>query len=117
MIRHRLFLSLLAASLFAGCGAPAAGQDCASTDDCPDEQVCLTNFKGGYCGDEDCASDDDCPDGTMCVEQDGDTYCFLMCEDKPECNTNRSADTEANCSANITPVDDNDSRACVPPSN
>ena len=50
---------------------------------------------------------------------DGENYCFRACEDKPECNENRTADNEANCSANFAwanPDDDNGERACIPPS-
>jgi hypothetical protein len=106
---------LFLASVAVGC-QPGSGAECASADDCPAEQECLTAFAGGYCGLEDCESDDDCPSDSMCVSHEGSTYCFLTCTDKPQCNGARSADNEANCSSNVDPVDDNDSRACVPPS-
>lgn len=79
---------------------------------------CLTQFKGGYCGLEDCMGDADCPDGSACIAHtDGQKYCFRVCQDKPECNRNRSADNESNCSANIDFVDErNERKACVPPS-
>ena len=67
---------------------------------------------------EDCAGDEDCPDGSACIRDEDDTnYCFRVCDDKPECNRNRSAENESNCSANVDFVDDRDGRkACVPPS-
>ena len=79
---------------------------------------CLTQFKGGYCGLEDCAGDADCPEGSACVAHtDGNNYCFRICQDKPECNRNRTPENESNCSANIDFVDDPQNRkACVPPS-
>jgi len=79
---------------------------------------CLTQFKGGYCGLERCTGDVECPDGSACIAHtDGENYCFRVCQDKPECNRNRSADNESNCSANIVFVDDrNERKACVPPS-
>ena len=79
---------------------------------------CLTQFKGGYCGLEGCSGDVDCPDGSACVtHDDGKNYCFRVCTDKPECNRNRSAENESNCSANITFVEEPQERkACVPPS-
>ena len=79
---------------------------------------CLTQFKGGYCGLEGCTGDVECPDGSACIAHtDGENYCFRVCQDKPECNRNRSADNESNCSANIVFVDDrNERKACVPPS-
>jgi hypothetical protein len=79
---------------------------------------CLTQFKGGYCGLEDCTGDTGCPEGSACVaHDDGNNYCFRVCTDKPECNRNRSAENESNCSANITFVEEpQDRKACVPPS-
>jgi hypothetical protein len=82
---------------------------------------CLTQFKGGYCGLEDCEGDVDCPDGSACVTYDDGTgpsnYCFRECQDKPECNLNRSPDNESNCVGSITFVDPrNERKACEPPS-
>ena len=79
---------------------------------------CLTQFKGGYCGLEGCTGDAGCPEGSACVaHDDGSNYCFRVCQDKPECNRNRSVENEANCSANIDFVDEpQDQKACVPPS-
>jgi len=118
----KIILSALAPLAFGlifstGCPAePVAAAECTSNDECPEDQTCLTEFKGGYCGFKGCDEDADCPAETMCVREDGENYCFLMCEDKVECNAARTADNEANCANNIDPVDDNDSKACVPPS-
>lgn len=93
------------------------GGQCGSADDCHEDQMCLTQFKGGYCGQVDCVVDDDCPDGSACVAHtDGTNYCFRICHDKSECNRNRDPDNEANCSANITFTDAGGGKACVPPS-
>ena len=64
------------------------------------------------------AADADCPAGSECVvHDDGTNYCFLVCADKVECNRNRSADNEANCSGSVTYVEaDNEGKACLPPS-
>ncbi|MBT8468891.1 MAG: hypothetical protein KJN97_09095 [Deltaproteobacteria bacterium] len=46
-----------------------------------------------------------------------ENYCFRVCQDKPECNRNRTAENESNCSANVVFVDGpGDRKACVPPS-
>lgn len=82
----------------------------------PFELQCLTNFKGGYCGIVDCTAHEDCPEASACVtHDDGRNYCFRLCVDKAECNLNRDADQEANCSANITYVGADVGKACVPP--
>lgn len=79
--------------------------------------VCLTDFKGGYCGLEGCEANLDCPEGSACVlHDDGQTYCFRICLDKGECNFNRDAENEANCSSSIDFVEDTGIKACVPPS-
>ena len=65
------------------------GSQCAGPDDCHDEQQCLSQFAGGYCGEQGCASDDDCPEGADCVAHtDGNNYCFRVCNNKSECNRN-----------------------------
>jgi hypothetical protein len=100
------------------------GAQCTSTADCLHEEdagvhlTCLLQFKGGYCGVEDCDSNDDCPDQSVCVaHEDGSNYCFRSCVEKVECNENRDADQEANCSGNTEFVDtDTEGKACVPPS-
>ncbi|MBC7172218.1 MAG: hypothetical protein H5U40_07335, partial [Polyangiaceae bacterium] len=99
------------------------------TEDCPEVELegdsgimqleCLTTFRGGYCGLQNCASSLECPDGSMCVAHtDGQSYCFRTCNDKSECNRNRSVANEANCASNITLEDPSEAKlkACVPPS-
>jgi hypothetical protein len=97
-----------------GVGAP-----CDDTADCSQSgQVCLTNFKGGYCGSSGCASDGDCPQGSACITHtDGTNYCFLVCAGKLDCNYGRGPDIESNCSSTAVFVEGaNGRKACVPPS-
>jgi hypothetical protein len=97
------------------------GGQCTGNDQCDADtmQICLP-FKGGYCGIAGCTKDADCPDLSSCVAHtDGMNYCFRNCIDKGECNRNRDAVNEANCSANITfvePANNTGLKACVPPS-
>lgn len=124
----RATLPLLAAVLlFAGCGGNEAdrlnvGAECTDNESCDNSdafiQTCLTQFTGGYCGLQDCVSDLDCPESSACIAHtDGVNYCFRTCLDKSECNANRSADDESNCSANVVFTDGaNGRKACVPPS-
>ena len=118
-------LATIALSLSAGCsdGGTEAdklgiGAACAAANDCADNQQCLTQFKGGYCGMSDCHSDADCPEASACVNHDdGKNYCFRVCSTKTDCNANRGADDEANCSSSVTFVEAaNKGKACVPPS-
>ena len=97
------------------------GSECMTSSDCTEQgQVCLAQFKGGYCGIEGCQDDGDCPQGSVCVDYtaiDGNSYCFLVCTDKPQCNQNRSEENEANCSSSVTFVEPHPGlKACVPPS-
>jgi hypothetical protein len=96
------------------------GAECTATEECDEDtnQSCLMAFKGGYCGIQACTGEDDCPEDSACVAHtDGTNYCFRTCLDKSECNANRSADNESNCSSNITFVEDvGNLKACVPPS-
>lgn len=89
---------------------------CDDEDDATPELECLTEFTGGYCGMKDCESSDDCPPGSLCADLEGEFYCFLACTDKAECNTNRTAETASNCSANIDPVEGGGEKLCIPPS-
>jgi hypothetical protein len=125
-------VALTAASLlFVACGEDedaadklGIGAQCSANADCANDQEdgpalsCLTNFKGGYCGVSQCASNADCPGSSACVtHDDGKNYCFRTCAAKADCNANRDAANEANCSARITFADANTSgKACVPPS-
>jgi hypothetical protein len=127
MTSQRLVQTLLAAFtafIVQACGSSAddlgVGAQCTATDQCNTKlhEVCLTQFKGGYCGLEGCMHDTDCPTDSACVAHtDGHNYCFRICSDKPECNANRDLDNEANCSSSVTFVDpQNNRKACVPPS-
>ena len=94
------------------------GAACTMAPDCTETgQSCLTQFKGGYCGVQGCTADVDCPDGSACVtHDDGVNYCFLVCEEKPDCNRNRSVENEANCSSSAVFVEPDGRKACTPPS-
>jgi hypothetical protein len=123
----RTFL-LIGASLLVlggtGCGSSAdalgVGAQCAQASDCDTSlnEVCLSQFKGGYCGLEGCTHDVDCPVDSACIAHtDGHSYCFRTCADKSECNANRDPDNESNCSSSTTFVDgDQGRKACIPPS-
>jgi hypothetical protein len=95
------------------------GSRCAQDSECTESgQRCLTQFKSGYCGISGCTSDAGCPQGSACVRHDdGMNYCFLVCAMKTDCNRNRPADAEANCSSTATLVDmPKDRKVCTPPS-
>lgn len=125
MLKLSVCLSLV---VLLGCGDDGVEADvlgvaaeCTVPEDCDQDtnQTCLLDFKGGYCGIEDCTEDADCPEASACVAHDnGTSYCFRICVDKAECNQNRSVDNEANCSSNITFVEQQREsiKACVPPS-
>ena len=117
-----LLLTMLAFAF--GCGSETdadelgVGAQCTADSECNEDigQKCL-NFKGGYCGIEGCTKDSECPDASRCVtHDDGKNYCFLVCEDKATCNSNRDADFESNCSSSVTFVDVEKGKACIPPS-
>lgn len=116
---------LVLAVMFAACGDGNAadergiGAQCATTDDCNTDlqQVCLMQFKGGYCGEMGCTADADCVEDSACIRQDGVNYCFRTCVDKAQCNANRAPANEANCSSSVDFVEGAMGRkACVPPS-
>jgi len=110
--------------LIASCGSDNAdslgvGAQCAMTSQCNTKlhEVCLTQFKGGYCGLQGCAHDTDCPTDSACVmHTDGNNYCFRLCATKDDCNANRDPANEANCSSSVTFIDPQTDKACVPPS-
>ena len=93
------------------------GAECTQDDDCLEGQGCLA-LKGGYCGIEGCDLNEDCPESSVCVAYDnGNTYCFRTCAVKADCNRNRSADFESNCSSSVAFVEaGTQSKVCVPPS-
>lgn len=96
------------------------GAACTNDGDCfvGDTALKCLPFKGGYCGLEGCQADADCPPGSGCVaHDDGNSYCFLLCADKPECNYTRPLELESNCSSKIDFVEGKKTgKACVPPS-
>ena len=120
------YVCSLSLFLLAACGGDDADSlgvaaQCTATDECDSDngQSCLLDFKGGYCGIVDCTDDTGCPDNSACVtHDDGMNYCFRTCTDKAECNANRGADNEANCSSSVTFVETQAGsvKACVPPS-
>lgn len=94
---------------------------CVKDADCPEfggfQLVCLSGFKGGYCGLEGCTRDAECPEGAACIAEGGTNYCFRVCVDKPECNRHRTAEVEANCVGSVVHVEaSNSAKVCVPPS-
>lgn len=122
-------LGLMLLGLSVGCGDGdteadriGVGAQCAASAECPAEMgielECLRQFKGGYCGLRGCVGDGDCPEGSACIaHEDRNNYCFRVCQNKSECNRNRSVENESNCSANVVFVDERQERkACVPPS-
>jgi hypothetical protein len=119
----KLCLVALVATLSA-CGSDAddlgVGAQCTMNDDCNQDdgaQTCLP-FKGGYCGLQGCTADADCPEASACVHHtDNVNYCFRICVDKPDCNSNRDAENESNCSSSVDFVEGKTGvKACVPPS-
>jgi hypothetical protein len=95
------------------------GSACAMNSDCTEKgQVCLLEFKGGYCGVAGCTHDSECPGGSACVTADnGSNYCFLICVEKPDCNPLRTVDDESNCTSSLAFVDGTMGRkVCNPPS-
>lgn len=110
--------------LACGCGSnenaanqKGVGAECNATSECATSgEVCLTEFKGGYCGLAGCAHDTDCPHGSACVTDNQTKYCFLVCATKTDCNLHRSGDNEADCTSSLTFVDGAMSRkVCRPP--
>lgn len=122
-LRPLITLCLLAALALTGCGDAddyGIGAQCSKNEDCTEEgQSCLTQFKGGYCGTVGCTSSAQCPDKSACVTHvDGKNYCFRVCTDKAQCNENRDATWESNCSANIVFASgQKEGKACIPPAN
>jgi hypothetical protein len=138
LIKFSWPLALLLLAVGVGCGDDDDGNEadrlgiasiCTDNMDCPRVEVrdggtvqliCLTGFKGGYCGMQGCSTTADCPQGSICVRHtDMQTYCFRECANKPECNRNRPPDLEANCSSSFDfndPADDLGQKACIPPS-
>jgi hypothetical protein len=120
-MRRLLYVLFLVAC---GCGSNenaanqlGVGADCTKNSECVTAAVCLTEFKGGYCGLAGCQHDTDCPGGSACVTDDnGVNYCFLVCAQKTDCNLHRAAADESDCTSSLTFVDGTMSRkVCRPP--
>jgi hypothetical protein len=118
----RLLYALLV--ICCGCGSSQSeanrrgiGAECGVTADCSEVgQVCLTEFKGGYCGVSGCLHDTDCPQGSACVTDNQVNYCFLVCAQKSDCNLHRSVDNESDCTSSLTFIDGTMNRkVCRPP--
>lgn len=118
-------LCVLGIAVICGCGSGGTeairrgvGAECQRDSDCTETgQRCLTDFKGGYCGISPCTHDTNCPQGSACVTEDnGANYCFLVCVDKTECNSNRSVANESSCNSSLTFADGTMGRkVCRPP--
>jgi hypothetical protein len=123
-----IFFVVVAATLGFGCGGGSSeadqigvGAECTTNEDCRQDLdpplSCMTVFAGGYCGLTGCMGDLDCPEDAICVTHtDSTNYCFRACQNKSECNENRSLENESNCSSNVDRVDPSEIKACVPPS-
>jgi hypothetical protein len=107
-----------------GCGSNqnaanqvGVGAQCGMTSDCTTSgEVCLTEFKGGYCGLSGCLHDGDCPQGSACVTDNGTNFCFLVCGTKTDCNLHRSLENESDCTSSLPFVDgDANVKVCRPP--
>jgi len=122
----RILYALVVVAVLCSCGDGTSeaikrgvGAECNANLACTESnQVCLMEFKGGYCGKSMCLRDTDCPAGSACVTEDNQTnYCFLICLDKPDCNPRRSVENESNCTSSLTFVDGaNGLKVCRPPS-
>ena len=119
-----LFAALAVLPLLTACGSDydeadrlGIGASCSTTEECAQDQQCLTEFKGGYCGVKDCKTNNDCPGSSACViHSDGQNYCFRICLDKLDCNANRSVENESNCVSSVTYASgEKEGKVCEPP--
>lgn len=91
------------------------GEACAGDAECAAGLVCLTSFKGGYCGEKDCKVNADCPTGSLCVKDGSSSYCALTCAAPGDCAVCRGADVAATCKADATFVETGTTGSvCVP---
>ena len=132
MQKKTMALSFLTLILLVSCSDDAPrvdqigiGGQCVLQDDCNqdlDSLSCLTTFKGGYCGREGCDNNSQCPEGSVCVTEVGVSYCFRTCAEKVDCNANRDAENESNCSGSFSLTEATDTmptsqpKVCIPPS-
>ncbi|MBL4634215.1 MAG: hypothetical protein JKY56_10095, partial [Kofleriaceae bacterium] len=65
------FSCLLVSSCSDDTDADALGvaAECTASEECDvaNNQICLLDFKGGYCGIIDCTADAECPENSACV--------------------------------------------------
>jgi len=121
MNKTLLVLGIAILGVGGGCSDNAnkrgVGAECTKDTDCTEKgQVCLTAFKGGYCGFSGCMHDTDCLTGSACVTDNGTNYCFLVCTDKVQCNDHRTAANESDCVSSLPFVDATAGRkVCRPP--
>ncbi|MGM0556245.1 MAG: hypothetical protein ACQEVA_07685 [Myxococcota bacterium] len=78
-------LVVLACLLFGSGCAPAVGDSCETSADCPGGVSCDTTAPDGYCLVPGCTRGD-CPKTSICVEFDRDiSYCLESCEQDSDC--------------------------------
>jgi hypothetical protein len=98
-------------------GDCGVGASCAADADCDTGLVCLTGFRGGYCGLRDCSTNEPCPAGSFCVEHsNGSNYCMVSCAAESDCSFCRRSDT-TECVDNADFVDaltPAGTRVCMP---
>ena len=120
----RRIMCALVLAVVSGCGSnqnaanqAGIGAQCTMTSDCTTAgEICLTEFKGGYCGLTGCLHDTDCPQGSACVTDNGANFCFLVCNTKTDCNLHRSSENESDCTSSLPFVDgDTNLKVCRPP--
>lgn len=85
----RKFSTLFLASLYfaAGC-APAVGDACETSLQCPAGAICDTSVPDGYCIATNCQLNSDCPEDSVCVEFDRyESFCMLACSSNGDCRS------------------------------
>jgi hypothetical protein len=82
----KLAALLLGAFAVTGC-APAVGDSCETSAECPSEAICDVTAPGGYCTIPECDVES-CPEKTVCVEfNDEESYCMEWCDEDRMCRT------------------------------
>jgi hypothetical protein len=82
----KLAALLLALAWGTGC-APAVGDSCETSAECPTEAICDVTAPDGYCTIPGCDSES-CPDGTVCVEFNAEeSFCMEWCDEDRMCRT------------------------------
>jgi hypothetical protein len=98
-------------------GDCGVGESCSEDAQCATDLVCITGYKGGYCGVRDCTVNADCPADSSCVTAgDGKNYCFRNCTAEGDCRFCRPDDVVATCSDAVTYAEAGTTGSvCVPP--